>query len=210
MKIISHRGYWKEEKEKKSDSAFHRTFKLGFGTETDFRDFNNELVISHDAPVKGEQLSVNEFCDIYNEYDNSLPLALNIKSDGLQNHIEELIITKKINNYFVFDMSMPDTIGYLTKNMNVFIRQSEYEKDLPFYNEAKGIWLDAFKSIWYTEKTIETHISNGKKVAIVSAELHKRDYIKHWKTLKEWSIIDNEKIILCTDFPELAIKYFKK
>ena len=54
MKILSHRGYWKAPIEKNTREAFVRSFALGFGTETDIRDYMGELVISHDIPRGGE------------------------------------------------------------------------------------------------------------------------------------------------------------
>ena len=53
MKIICHRGYWQEPSEKNSDIALRRGFSLGLGTETDIRDLNGELVISHDPAKPG-------------------------------------------------------------------------------------------------------------------------------------------------------------
>ena len=48
MIILSHRGYWKDVNEKNQQVSFERSFSLGFGTETDIRDYKGELVISHD------------------------------------------------------------------------------------------------------------------------------------------------------------------
>jgi hypothetical protein len=209
MKIISHRGYWNQEKEKNSSIAFNRSFSLNFGTETDIRDFDGDLVISHDIANK-YCLTLVDFFNIYISKNTELPLALNIKSDGLQKMLLKCLKTYSIHNYFVFDMSIPDTIMYLKEGMNVFIRQSEYESGTPFYERASGIWLDAFEGAWYSEELVKKHLDNGKKVAIVSSELHKREYLKHWTYLKSWSIINEDNLILCTDFPEKAIKFFKK
>ncbi len=52
MQVISHRGYWKSAAEKNTTTAFARSFALGYGTETDVRDLNGELVISHDMPTQ--------------------------------------------------------------------------------------------------------------------------------------------------------------
>lgn len=52
MIVLSHRGYWKNSLEKNKFVAFERSFSMGFGTETDIRDFNGELVISHDIADK--------------------------------------------------------------------------------------------------------------------------------------------------------------
>ena len=70
------------------------------------------------------------------------------------------------------------------------------------------MWLDAFKSTWYDENVISQHLMNKKQVAIVSDELHKRDFSAQWKMLKEMDCIQNEHLILCTDFPEKAAEYF--
>jgi glycerophosphoryl diester phosphodiesterase len=208
MQIISHRGYWKNENEKNHPIAFERTFKLGFGTETDIRDFNGELVISHDIANKNSQ-TLDEVLEIFNNYDKKLPLALNIKADGLQHKLKHALEKHEIENYFVFDMSVPDTINYKKEDIFFYSRQSEYELKPVFYNECKGIWLDAFTDIWYSTKTIREHIANNKEVAIVSPELHKRNMMPLWEQLKKDFVHEMENVILCTDLPEEAIFFFK-
>ena len=106
MIILSHRGYWRETTEKNLPIAFERSFSLDFGTETDIRDYKGELVISHDIADE-KCISVKEMFKIYNKYDTSFPLALNIKADGLQVNLKELLEEYNITNYFVFDMSFP-------------------------------------------------------------------------------------------------------
>ena len=89
MVILSHRGYWKAAVEKNTRVAFQRSFELGFGTETDLRDFGGKLVISHDPPT-ADSLLFEDFLSLYQERGNGLPLALNVKSDGLQESAKEL------------------------------------------------------------------------------------------------------------------------
>jgi glycerophosphoryl diester phosphodiesterase len=208
MIILSHRGYWKEIQEKNQTIAFERSFSLGFGTETDIRDYKGELVISHDiADVKS--IGVKDMFEIYNRYDNTLPLALNIKADGLQIKLNELLVQYNITNYFVFDMSVPDGLGYLKQNMKAFTRESEYEKVPSFYDEACGIWLDEFEGHWIDKEVISKHIKNNKLICIVSPDLHKREYRNEWKYYKEIEKelgIDN--LMICTDFPEEAKEFF--
>lgn len=60
MKILSHRGYWKNSDEKNKENAFRRSFSLGYGTETDVRDCRGDLVISHDMPI-GNEISCEDF-----------------------------------------------------------------------------------------------------------------------------------------------------
>ncbi|HAU5562557.1 TPA: hypothetical protein JD264_01880 [Serratia fonticola] len=209
MEIISHRGYWKNNEEKNTYEAFTRSFNLGFGTETDVRDFNGELVISHDIPT-GSEMSLNDFLRLVDRKDFSL--ALNVKSDGLVNKLAESLSAFNIRNAFVFDMSVPDQIGYHRDGKIAFFsRASEYEPVISLYEACHGVWLDAFNSIWYDANYILKILDDGKKVCIVSPELHKRDdYKELWEMLVESGLSNAENLILCTDFPEFAQQYFKE
>lgn len=209
MVIISHRGYWKSQEEKNKQISFDRSFKLGYGTETDIRDYKGELVISHDIPDENS-LKVDDLFNLYKTYLNSnLTLALNIKSDGLQLKLKEKLVEFGIENYFVFDMSIPDTLGYLRNNIKTFTRQSEYEPIPALIDECQGIWLDSFESIWYDEKVLLNHFQSAKKVALVSPELHKRSHIEFWTYLKNNNYHELDNLILCTDLPEDATEFFK-
>jgi hypothetical protein len=206
MEIISHRGLWDNIILKNSALALEGSFKNNFGTETDIRDYNEELVISHDI-ADSFSLRLDEFLSIYKKYSN-LTLALNIKSDGLALKLLEKIKIFDINNYFVFDMSIPDTLPYIDINLNFFMRQSEIESDMSLYEKSSGIWLDSFYSDWYDGGIIYNHLINNKKICIVSPELHRRDYKEVWSKLKSLDFIHTDKIILCTDMPKEAQKYF--
>jgi aspartate carbamoyltransferase regulatory subunit len=207
MEIISHRGYWKSENEKNLPLAFSRSFDLGFGTETDLRDYSGAVVISHDIP-NHISLNFNAFLEIYKAKGEPTTLALNVKSDGLQKLIMASLAHYNISNYFLFDMSVPDTIGYIKDGLKFFTRQSEYEPIPAFYEKSDGVWLDSFDGIWFGEGLILDHLNKGKKVAIVSPELHKRDHEKFWGMLKSSNIYKLAGVILCTDFPEVAREYF--
>tara|TARA_B110000977_G_C10905473_1_gene427047 strand:- start:197 stop:844 length:648 start_codon:yes stop_codon:yes gene_type:complete len=211
MQIISHRGLWKDSSDKNKLQSLKKSFDFGFGVETDIRDFNGELVICHDIPdgYKKEIIRVEELFKIYKSNHNKFSLALNIKSDGLQENLSTLLKQYDIKNYFFFDMSIPDSINYIKKDLNVFLRQSEFEKEVPFYNDIKGIWLDCFESIWYDRELIEKHLVNGKIICLVSEELHGRLHQPLWEKIKSWKFNLNDNIILCTDYPELANKFFE-
>ena len=210
MIVLSHRGYWKKESEKNQIVAFERSFSLGLGTETDIRDYKGELVISHDI-ADDSCVSVEKFFEIYKSFNNELPLAVNIKADGLQQKLKELIEKFEIKNYFVFDMSVPDGLQYLKYGFNVFTRQSEYEKEPSFYDKAEGVWLDEFHTHWIDENTIKFHLSNNKKICIVSPDLHKRDYKIEWQHYKEIEKkLGINNIMICTDYPEIAKEFFNE
>ncbi len=177
MQIISHRGYWKEIQERNSETAFVRSSDLGFGTETDIRDYNGEIVISHDI-AQSSSISLDKFLKIYKRFNSSLPLALNIKADGLQEKLKEALRKNDITSYFTFDMSIPDTLGYIDKGLVFFSRQSEYEPIPAFYEKCAGIWLDAFKDIWYNAEVIKKHVESSKQVVIVSPDVNYRRLLR--------------------------------
>ena len=116
MQIIAHRGFWFKESEKNNTKSFNRATRNNFGIETDIRDYCGELVISHDIPTSDSLLLV-DFIENYsrNLLDKKNPpyLALNIKSDGLYEKLRRILNENNLINYFVFDMSIPDTFSYL-------------------------------------------------------------------------------------------------
>ncbi len=206
--ILSHRGYWKTDEEKNAPVAFQRSFEAGFGTETDIRDRNGELVISHDPPTS-DALSLGAFLELYKRFGDGLPLALNIKADGLQGLLQNALARHDVSNYFVFDMSVPDALPYLRAGMNVFTRQSEYESSPSFYETATGVWIDGFHGDWLTEMGFSPHVWAGKRVCLVSPDLHKRPYEAFWRQVKTWCEVPREAdVMLCTDFPEEASRFF--
>lgn len=209
MEILCHRGMWEIENEKNSFNSLLKAISNGFGIETDIRDFNNELVISHDIP-NTECIRFYQFLEEYSKstYFENVTLALNIKADGLQNKLMHLLEVYKVKNYFVFDMSIPETVNYSKNEIRFFIRQSEYEIEPIQFAKMSGIWLDAFNSEWYDIELINNHILNNREVAIVSPELHKRDYLSLWKRLKENNIHNSNLVKLCTDLPKKAMEYF--
>lgn len=208
MIILSHRGRWNLTKQKNSREAIVAALDGGFGVETDIRDCKGQLVISHE-PVVEPCLALSEILEYHTMLRSGAPLALNVKSDGLSFILRDCLSEYCIANYFVFDMSVPDTLSYIKAGLNFYTRQSEYEGHPSFYDSAAGIWLDEFHSHWITSKIILEHILNGKKVGIVSPELHGRSYQAEWEDYKKISdLVGSDALILCTDFPDLARDYF--
>jgi hypothetical protein len=208
MIILSHRGYWLDETEKNTPVAFNRSFSLGFGIETDIRDRDGQLVVSHD-PANSDCMTLETFFKIYLQYPGRPTLALNIKADGLQAALQSQLKLFGIKNYFVFDMAVPDGILYLTRGMATFTRHSEYEPVPPYYEKAHGVWLDEFDGHWLSDAVIEKHLSNSKAVCIVSPELHKRSYEKELQDYRELEKkIGKDRLMLCTDLPEHAKEFF--
>ncbi|MCW7552196.1 hypothetical protein NX722_05945 [Endozoicomonas gorgoniicola] len=208
MIVLSHRGYWLKKNEKNTSIAFERSFSLGFGVEIDVRDWKGKLVISHNPPLN-ECMSFQQFLDIYTSFEARPKIAINIKADGLHDLLEKQLQQYEINNYFLFDMSVPDAILYLNKGMNIYTRQSEYEENPSFFDMSNGVWLDEFHRHWITNQSIINHLNAKKKICIVSPELHGRTYKSEWEHYKELELrIGKNKMMICTDYPEKAEDFF--
>ena len=207
MKILSHRGYWKVSSEKNTLVAFERSFKLHFGTETDIRDFQGELVIAHDIAAQGAIL-LKDFLALADAHGapESLTLALNIKADGLVEPLLELLALHPSLDIFAFDMSIPEMRRYLQADIPVFSRMSEAEQNPVWLSQSAGIWLDGFEKTWFNVGVIEDLLALGKRVCVVSPELHSREHLDFWQSLQKVSSTTG--LLLCTDFPEQARQFF--
>jgi hypothetical protein len=210
MQIISHRGYWQSNTEKNTPIAFERSFSLGFGTETDLRDCLGKLVVEHDLPNL-RSLDATVLFDILIRNNKNLPLALNIKADGLQSLLKDAFSRYKIKNYFLFDMSVPDAVSSVKQGLRVFTRHSDVEPTPAFYAQASGVWMDAlFDETWITIAAISAHLRANKQVCLVSPELHKRQHLHLWERLRAGELHrhTDHNLILCTDLPEEASAFF--
>jgi hypothetical protein len=207
MGIIAHRGYWLDPSEKNTLTAFSRAFMNGFGVETDLRDFDGELVISHDIPTAGA-IKAFDLIKIHHLYPVYAPVALNIKADGLHGLIGAFISQAKFKNAFVFDMAVPDMRAYIKNYTPTFTRLSEFEKEPAFLNACMGVWIDAFETEWYCPSTINSLLNRNKQVAIVSPELHGRSHLPLWELIRGHDFHRNNLVSICTDFPMQAKEYF--
>lgn len=207
MIILSHRGFWKTNDEKNTITSFKRSFDCGFGTETDLRDHDGEIVISHDMP-KGDEMTFEQLLKEMNG--RNLPLALNIKADGLYLNIKKLLEKYNHTNYFTFDMSIPDMVYQIKNKMKVFTGLSEILKHPVLFSESCGVWLDCFYSDWYDYTEIDRLINQGKKVCLVSSDLHKRNPLNQWDIVRQSKYLDSSNLMICTDLPEKAKEYFNE
>lgn len=205
MEIISHRGYWLELHERNQPVAFHRSFDLGFGTETDVRDVAGQLVISHDMPT-GDEMTLDGLLDIMGG--RNLPLAINIKADSLAKALAAKFEERNHTNWFVFDMAVPDMRAYFNEGVCTYTRWSDVEPVPAWLEQAQGIWLDNFGDGSFSNRDIVERLDQGKKVCIVSPELHGRDSAGYWDTLLP--LKDFSSLMLCTDKPVQADSLFNK
>ena len=205
MRILSHRGYWREPGEQNSPVAFARSLELRFGLETDVRDCAGRLLISHDMP-KGSEMCFDQLISLF--HDTDLTLAVNVKADGLAGRLKSALASYNIKSWFAFDMSIPDMRTYLDENLPVFARVSEVERQPAWIDEVAGIWLDSFKVDHYAVCRIGEFLDGGKQVCVVSPELHSWSREPLWTAIQPLS--NQAGLMLCTDFPEEARCFFKQ
>ena len=206
MKLLCHRGIWTEAHQKNTHAALCAAFDQRLGIETDIRDCNGKLVVSHDMPRAETAGDLDALLSHYQDLQSSAPLALNVKADGLQQALLHKLQSYQVKNYFVFDMSVPDTLGYRRLNMPFAARLSEYESPGVLLDQASHVWLDAFDSEWYSMDVIEGLLAQGKHVAVVSPELHRRAHQDLWAALRRWDLAD--RLYLCTDLVASAMEVF--
>jgi hypothetical protein len=203
-RILAHRGLWSAPEDQNTLQALSAALNLGFGIETDLRDFVGEIVVSHDMP-RGGELMLIDLIDVIQDHTEGLPIALNIKSDGLAKEILQVIPLSQpaFSNTFFFDMSVPQYIQYSRQEMPVAIRRSEYEQldpliSLMFGQKKQWVWLDSFIEDWWLEAGIIDNSSYA--FVIVSPELHGRPYSSAWQAIKT-AIKKGADVYICTDFP---------
>lgn len=200
--ILAHRGWWKTFDEKNSFRAFKRAFEGGFGVETDFRDADGSVVISHDPP-EGDKLSAKEFFALYSQLGVSGRLAINIKADGLQKYLFDFVSSSQVSldNMFAFDMSVPDGMQYLKCEFPIYIRLSEYEEDTSLLKHAAGVWLDNLTGKYSQVAKAQMLLKEGHRTCVVSPELHGRKHIALWNEIAAAELHKDPLFELCTDFP---------
>ena len=173
-----------------------------FGVEVDIRTRGKDLIINHDPYKEGEL-----FKEWLEFYDHSL-LILNVKEDGLEEELLDLLDKKEIKNYFFLDQAMPSLIKYaLLGERKCAIRISEFES-LETVNNFAGkldwVWMDCFTKFIIT-KDMEKRLHDlNFKICLVSPELQGRNAEKEIPSTL--SFLKQNKIeidAVCTKMPHL-------
>ncbi len=148
-----------------------KTIPSDWGVEIDLRDYKEDIVLQHDPYIIDSNVTIFE--DWLKEYNHSL-IILNIKSEGIEYKILDLLKKYDIISYFFLDSSIPMIIKLLNKGeTNIAIRYSEYEPIKfvdKFRGKCKWLWVDCFTK--YPE--LNKNITNGFNICLVSPALQGR------------------------------------
>ena len=177
----------------------------GFGIETDLRDRDGVVVVSHDPPssTSPDVVGLLEQWRAQGVLGRA-PLALNIKSDGLLSMLGTVTRVVAPFPHFFFDMSFPQLLMYARAGLPVALRVSEFEPAPVHLVGRLGIesryWLDGFDSDWWLENLAVSGICRTSIVTVVSPEIHGRDPVRVWEWFAD-RVVDGCDISICTDQP---------
>ena len=141
--------------------------------EFDVRDSNGICIVQHD-PFK-EGLPLNLLLDMCGR---NRFLIVNIKSEGIEATVLEMLRDRSIEQFFLLDSTVPAMYKYTRTGEKRFaVRLSEVEPIEfvePWKNKVEWVWVDCFSKNILT-KTLEEKIhSLGFKICVVSPELQGR------------------------------------
>jgi len=209
-RILAHRGVWGLRGSSNSPEVLTEALAAGFGIETDLRDHNGRIVVSHDPPTRRTPL----FADLLEQWarENRLSgriLALNVKSDGLVPLLSQLDDDLKEADFFFFDMSFPQLLSYSRAGLPVALRISEFEPapvDLSHrLGMARKYWLDGFDSDWWVGDDAIEKLVRESQVTVVSPELHGRSPSAVWDWFLQ-RVAEGCDLYLCTDSPWAVVE----
>ncbi len=210
--IVCHRGFWRKENEQNTNDSFRLALSNNYGIETDIRESNGEIIISHDIPMNDDCMSLDQLLSIYKDIGSKLPLLLNVKCDGIKDKILFLIQKYSIENYFLFDMSIPETVHYASDKLVKFLsRLSDLEESPILLESAQGLWVDSFYGEYPSFTLLEKYVEQNYILCFVSPELHGREEKTYWIRLREWIQSKDFKrntVLICTDKADEAYLYF--
>jgi hypothetical protein len=180
---------------------------LNYGVEIDLRSQNLEIIMSHD-PYTSNSLLFSEWIQSYR---HSM-LVLNIKEEGIEQQVFEIINKANIENFFCLDQSFPFIVKTLGGGENrTALRVSDYESVNTLEKTAQiskfkpnWVWIDSFTGNWEHLADVKKIKSMGYKVCIASPELHKRNLeleLESISRLADVSQID----AVCTKYPDKGI-----
>jgi hypothetical protein len=144
-----------------------------YGLEIDIRSRGSRLILQHDPFKDGEC-----FIEWIKQYQHGT-LILNLKEEGLESNLIDIMSDQGIENYFFLDQSFP----FLLKFSEVCqgrsaVRVSEFESidtAIRLAGKIKWVWIDCFSTFPLGIEHIKELKLLGYKLCLVSPELHGRN-----------------------------------
>lgn len=164
MKFISHR---------RNTLVQLNETPVQYGVEVDIRSHGDRLIIHHDPFVDGE--SFEAWLAAYRHG----TLILNVKEEGLDARLIDLMQRSGIEDYFFLDQSFPFLIKYSKLGVHrCAVRVSEFESiqtALTLAGKVDWVWVDCFTKFPLSHDDARKLQEAGFKLCLVSPELQGRD-----------------------------------
>ena len=140
--------------------------------EFDVRDSNGKCIVEHDAFQIGLDF------EVFLKAAGNRFLLVNIKSEGIETKVLELLERYGYQEFFLFDCSFPKIVELTNKNeKRIAVRFSEYEcleTVMRLQGKINWVWIDCFTKFILTKEIEERLHSAGFKICLVSPDLQKR------------------------------------
>ncbi|UFS69733.1 hypothetical protein LPW11_17785 [Geomonas sp. RF6] len=164
MKIIRHRL---------NTMAELKATPACYGVEVDIRSRGDELIIHHDPFASGEPFE--EWLGAYRHG----TLILNVKEEGLEGRLLELLESRGMEDYFLLDQSFPFLLKWAPAlKGRCAVRVSEFESvetALALAGKARWVWVDCFSTFPLSGADACRLKDAGFRLCLVSPELQGRD-----------------------------------
>ncbi len=164
MKLISHR---------RNTLAELIATPEQYGVEVDIRSYGDKLVIHHDPFVEGER-----FESWIAQYRHGT-LILNVKEEGLEARLIDLMKAHGIDDYFFLDQSFPFLVKWSRLGEHrCAVRVSEFESvetALSLAGKVDWVWVDCFTRFPLDGGDAARLKDAGFRLCLVSPELQGRD-----------------------------------
>lgn len=153
------------------------------GVEVDIRSFGDELVTHHEPFVRGDL-----FADWLASFRHGT-LILNVKEEGLEQRVLELMREHSIEDFFFLDQSFPFLVKTAREGeKRCAVRVSEFESvetALALAGRIEWVWVDCFTRFPLDAAAAKRLTSAGFKLCLVSPELQRRPAAQEIPLLRE-------------------------
>lgn len=142
------------------------------GVEIDLRSRNDQIILEHD-PFKSGEL----FYDWLDAWDQHF-LVLNVKEEGLEERVTEILVRFGVDDYFFLDQSFPFMQKLIRQgDTRVAARASDLESiETALASGAGWCWLDSFSGDWKYLSNAVPRLNRAKiRTCLVSPELQRQD-----------------------------------
>lgn len=144
-----------------------------YGVEIDIRSYGNKLIIHHEPLIEGE--SFDAWIAAYKHG----TLILNVKEEGLEARLIDLMNSHGIEDYFFLDQSFPFLVKWAKAGEHrCAVRVSEFESvetALSLSGKIDWVWVDCFTHFPLSHEDASRLHNSGFKLCLVSPELQGRN-----------------------------------